>query len=149
MKVILNADVEELGHIGEIVNVKAGFARNFLIPKGLAVEATTRNVSRIEHEKQRIDAKARHDLADAEAFARRLGGVKVEIGAKVGEEERLYGSVTNAMIAEKIVAAGFDIDKRKIQLAEPIRTTGVFTVTIKVHQDVTAEVKVWVKPEAE
>ncbi len=144
MKVILNADVAELGDIGEVVNVKDGYARNFLIPKGLAVEATTRSVTRLEHEKTRIDAKKKRDLADAEMLAKRIEGAQVRILAKVGEEERLYGSVTTAMIVAELEKAGLDIDKRKVQLADPIRTTGVFTVNVKVHQNVNANLKVWV-----
>ncbi|MDP8222143.1 MAG: 50S ribosomal protein L9 [Candidatus Lernaella stagnicola] len=144
MKVILSADVIDLGNIGEVVNVKDGYARNFLIPKGLAVEATTRNVARLQHEHTRIEAKMKRVMADAETLAKRIEQAQVRITAKVGEEERLFGSVTSAMIAEKLAEAGLDIDRRKIQLAEPIRTTGVFTVTVKVHRDVNAEVKVWV-----
>jgi large subunit ribosomal protein L9 len=147
MKVILNADVAELGAIGDIVNVKDGYARNFLFPKKLAVEATTRSVSRMAHEKQRIDAKRRREKMDAEELAKKLEGAQVRIAAKVGEEEKLYGSVTSAMVAETLQKLGFEIDKRKIQLADPIRTTGVFTVPVKVHQDVVANVKVWVAAE--
>ena len=147
MKVILNADVADLGAIGEVVNVKDGYARNFLIPKGLAVEASARNVARIDHEKTRIDAKRRRESTEAEALAKKIESTQIRISAKVGEEERLFGSVTNAMIADKLTEAGFDIDRRKILLADPIRSTGVFTVSVKVHHDVMANVKVWVTAE--
>jgi large subunit ribosomal protein L9 len=147
MKVILNADVPNIGHIGEVVNVKDGYFRNYLLPKGLAVEATTRNVSRLDHEKQRIEAKRKREKGEAQDLAKKIEQAQVRIAAKVGEEEKLYGSVTAVMIAEKLAEAGIEIDKRKVLLAEPIRTTGVFTVAVKVHQDVTANVKVWVAAE--
>ena len=147
MKVILSADVPDLGHIGDMVTVKDGYARNFLFPKGLAEPATSRNVKQLEHAKQRIEAVRKRERATAEELKERIEKASVTIKAKVGEHERLYGSVTTAMIADAINEQGFEIDKRKINLAEPIRSTGVFTVPIKIHQDVIAEVKVWVASE--
>ncbi|HPM76710.1 MAG TPA: 50S ribosomal protein L9 [bacterium] len=145
MKVILNADVPGLGAIGNVVNVKDGYARNYLIPKKLAVTATTRNMKELEHMKAVIDAKRRSEKLAAEELAKKVAKTQVQIVAKVGEEQRLYGSVTAAMIAEKLAEAGLDIDKRKIVLVEPIRTTGLFTVPVKVHTEITSEIKVWVK----
>ncbi len=147
MKVILNVDVPDLGDLGDVVKVKDGYARNYLLPKGLAVEATTRNVARLAHEKQRIEAQRKRLKLEAQELAKKIEGAQIRILAKVGEEERLYGSVTVAMIAEKLAEKGLDIDKRKIQLAEPIRTTGVFTVNVKVHAEVIAPLKVWVAAE--
>ena len=149
MKVILNADVPELGHIGDLVNVKPGYARNYLLPNKLALEATTRNVKQLEHDRQRVDAKRRKEKMAAEELAKKLEQAQVRIVAKVGEENKLYGSVTTTMIAEQLTAKGFDIDKRKIQLDEPIKSTGVFTVAVKIHADINANVKVWVTAEEE
>ena len=144
MKVILSADVPDLGGIGDVVNVKDGYARNYLFPKKLAELATTRNLKQLEHTKRVIEAKRQKEKMSAEELARKLAGVQVRILAKVGEEERLYGSVTTAMIAADLAEKGFEIDKRRIQLTDPIRTTGVFTVPVKLHQDVVTELKVWV-----
>jgi len=146
MKVILNADVPGLGSIGDMVNVKDGYARNYLIPNGKALPATSRSVKQLDHQKQRIEAKRKREKEAAQQLARKIEQTQVRITAKVGEGERLYGSITPAMIAEALLAQGVEIDKRKVQ-TEPIRSTGVFTVPIKVHQEVTAEVKVWVVPE--
>lgn len=147
MKVILNADVPDLGDLGDVVKVKDGYARNYLLPKGLAVEATTRNVARLAHEKQRIEAQRKRLKLEAQELAKQIESSQIRIAAKVGEDEKLYGSVTVAMIADKLVEKGLNIDKRKIQLAEPIRTTGVFTVNVKIHADVVAALKVWVAAE--
>ncbi len=147
MKVILNADVPNLGAIGDVVSVKDGYARDYLIPKKLAITATTRNMKELEHVKAVVDAKRRSEKLAAEELAKKVAKAQVHIIAKVGEEQRLYGSVTAAMIAEKLAEAGLDIDKRKIVLVDPIRTTGLFTVPVKVHAEITSEVKVWVKAE--
>jgi large subunit ribosomal protein L9 len=149
MKVILSKDVPDLGNIGDVVNVKDGYARNFLLPKKLAAPATTRNIKQLEHTKRVIEAVRQKEKMSAEELARRLAGVQVRIVAKVGEEQRLYGSVTTAQIAAELAAQGFEIDKRRIQLVEPIRATGVFTVPVKLHQDVVTELKVWVVGENE
>lgn len=149
MKVILSADVPELGEIGDVVTVKSGYARNYLLPKKLAELATSRNIKQLEHSKQKIEAKRRREKMTAEELAAKLGQAQVRILAKVGEEEHLYGSVTNAMIAQNLIDQGFEIDKRNIQMAEPIRSTGVFTVPVKVHKEVVAEVKVWVVADEE
>ncbi|MHA1568312.1 MAG: 50S ribosomal protein L9 [Alphaproteobacteria bacterium] len=149
MKVILSADVPELGAIGDVVNVKNGYARNYLFPKKLAEPATSRNLKQLEHTKARIEAKRRREKEEAEEIAKKLENTQVRITAKVGEEERLYGSVTVSMIAQELADQGLEIEKRHIHLAEPIRSTGVFTVPVRVHTDVTAEIKVWVVPEEE
>jgi len=149
MKVILSADVPDLGGIGDVVNVKDGYARNYLFPKKLAAPATTRNLKQLEHTKRVIEAKRQKEKMTAEDLAKKLAGVQVRITAKVGEEERLYGSVTTAMIAADLAEKGFEIDKRRIQLTEPIRTTGVFTVPVKLHHDVVTELKVWVVGDTE
>jgi len=147
MKVILKTDVKDLGSIGEVVNVKDGFARNYLVPQGLAAEASTKNLKAFEHEKRKIHEMARKVKAGAAGLAERLAETKVTIKAKVGEEEKLFGSVTSKDIAEALKAEGIEVDKKKIQLDEPIRRLGEYTVTIKLHSEVSAQLNVLVVPE--
>jgi large subunit ribosomal protein L9 len=147
MKVILKSDVKDLGNIGEVVNVKDGFARNFLVPKGLAVEASTKNVKVFEHEKKKIQEMARKVKAGAAGLAERISAAKITIKAKAGEEDRLFGSVTSMDIADALKAEGIEIDKKKIQLDEPIKRVGEYTVAIKLHSDVSAQLNVQVVPE--
>ena len=142
MKVILKQYVESLGKAGDMVKVADGYGRNFLIPKGLATEANTRNLKIFEHEKQRILHQAEKIHNQAEETASKLGGVTCTIARRVGEQEKLYGSVGVKDIEEALVARGIEIDRRSILLEEPIKALGEFPVRIKLSAGVTAEIKV-------
>lgn len=144
MKVILKQDVEMVGKAGEMKNVADGYARNFLVPRGLAVLATSRSIAEVEHRKRMVEAKMRSDLKDAEALKDRLGQVACKIAREVGEEERLFGSVTNRDIAEALNAAGIEIDHRKIVMSAPLKHLGAHEVSVRLSAEVTAVVKVWV-----
>ena len=147
MKVILREEVENLGDLGDLVEVANGYGRNYLIPQGLAVQASTRNVKAMEHEK-RLQAQRLHKLKGAaEEFAARLEKLSLRLKKKVGEGDRLYGSVTSQEIAEAVLAAGEKVHRQKIQLEAPIKALGVFKVPVKVHPDVTAELSVTVEGE--
>ena len=148
MKVILKEAVKDLGEMGELVEVKRGYARNYLIPRGMALEATVRNVRMLEHQKRLVQDKIAKARQGAQALAERLESVSVTISQKVGENDRLYGSVTSMQIAEALAAEGIEIDKKKILLEEPIKKLGVYTVPVKLHPDVAANVKVWVVEES-
>lgn len=147
MKIILREDLENLGSAGEIVKVKAGYARNFLIPKGIALIASDANMRRYENEKQQLNWKKEQEKRKAEEFAKVLENVSCTITVQVGEEDKLFGSVTSQNIADALVAQGHEIDKRKIQLDEPIKSLGIYSVPIKLHTEVEATVKVWVVKE--
>lgn len=147
MQVILKENVKNLGHIGDIVNVKDGYARNFLIPKGLAVEANPKNIKALEHEKRKIHELAKKAKAFAEELAARVSGTSVTIKAKTGEEDKLFGSVTTMDIADALKKEGIDIDKKKIVLDEPIKRLGSYTVNVKIHSDVSAQLNVQVVSE--
>jgi large subunit ribosomal protein L9 len=149
MKVILRQDVDKLGRIGDIVTVKDGYARNFLIPRSFAYLATPGAMNAIEVEKKRLAKKVAKERAEAELYAAKLSEVQVSITMKVGEEGKLYGSVTPQMIAQELVNKSYEIDKRSIIIDEPIRSLGVFDVKVKLHQDVFANIKVWVIGEEE
>ena len=142
MEVILREHVDNLGRRGEIVKVAAGYARNYLLPRKLALLATDGNKKQIEREKVKYEAKELEEKKVAEAVSERLATVEVEIARKVGETEALYGSVTTGDIAQALAAKGFDLDKRKLVLQEPIKKLGEFTVPVKLHRDVTTNVKV-------
>ena len=144
MKVILQSDVPNLGKVGEIVNVRDGYARNFLVPRGLAVIADDGNVKRLGHQKRVAAKKAEKELAAAKELAERLGSTAVSIRHQAGEEGKLFGSVTNRDIADALIAEGFELDRRWIQLEEPIKSLGVFNVPVKLPRDVQASVKVYV-----
>ncbi len=144
MKVILQQDVHNLGRLGDIVKVREGYARNFLVPRGLAVMADEGNVRRLEHQKRVAAARAARLLADARALADRIGQTAVSIKVQAGEEGKLFGAVTNRDIAEAMAAEGVDVDRRQVELAEPIKQIGVFTVPVRLHADVTGNVKVYV-----
>jgi len=147
MEVILREHVEHLGNRGEVVKVADGYARNYLLPRKLALLVTDGNKKQIEREKVKFDLKEAEERKIAEAMAERIATVEVEIARKVGETQALYGSVTSADIAEALAAKGFDIDRRKLQLAEPIKQLGEVQVPVKLHRDVTAQVKVKVVAE--
>ncbi len=147
MKLILREDVQNLGKGGELVEVKPGYGRNFLIPRGLAVLANPKNIRDIEHQKAVATAKAAKLRASAEALAKRLSETPVTLKRKVGEQDKLYGSVTAMDVAEALAARGLQIDRRSIDLGEPIKTVGDFEVGVKLHSEVVGKVKVKVEPE--
>ncbi|MFY9269100.1 MAG: 50S ribosomal protein L9 [Candidatus Manganitrophaceae bacterium] len=142
MKVILREDVDKLGRMGDLVNVADGYARNFLLPRNMAALATTKNIKSLEHEKRVISDRIKKEKMAAEEEAKKISAVSVSIPVQVGEEGKLFGSVTSKDIADAIAAQGFEIDKRRIQLEKPIKEIGTFMVPVKVHHDVTAQVKV-------
>ena len=147
MEIILRADVQHLGKIGEVVKVKDGYARNYLLPKGLAYVATEANKKRIAYEGERLAKQHAAEKTAAEGEAARLAEVQLSFSVKVGEEEKLYGSITASDIQRKLEELGIRVDKRKIDLAEPIRELGEFKVGIKIHPDVRPEVRVTVVKE--
>jgi len=147
MKLILREDVYNLGKGGDLVEVKPGYGRNFLIPGGLAVLANPKNIREVEHQKAVAAAKAAKLRASAEAVAKRLSDTPVSLRRKVGEQDKLYGSVTAMDVAEALAARGLDIDRRTIDLSEPIKTLGDFEVSVKLHSDVVGKVKVKVEAE--
>lgn len=147
MEVILREHVETLGRRGDIVKVAEGYARNYLLPRKLALPVTDNNKRQIERERKLAEARDMEEKGAAEAIATRLMQLEVEIPRRVGEHETLYGSVTTADIAQALKDKGFDIDKRRIALAEPLKALGETTVPVKIHRDVTAQVKVKVVPQ--
>lgn len=147
MQVILKENVKDLGHIGDVVNVKDGHARNFLIPKGLAVEANPKNLKALEHEKRKIQELVKKAKTAAEELAAKVSGTTVTIKAKTGEEDKLFGSVTAMDIADALKKEGIDIDKKKIVLDEPIKRLGSYTVNVKIHSDVSVQLNVQVVSE--
>ena len=147
MEVILRQHVDNLGRRGEVVKVANGYARNFLLPRKLALVVTDGNRKQIERERAKLDALEAEEQKAAEAIAARLAGVEVEIARKVGETEALYGSVTTTDVAAALHAKGFDIDRRKVQLQEPIKKLGEFDVPVKLHREVVARIKVKVVAE--
>ncbi len=146
MQVILKEDVHNLGKAGELVKVKPGFGRNYLIPQGKAVIATAGNVKQIEHEKKLIAAKQAQLSKDAQAMADRLASIEVQIERQVGEEDKLFGSVTSRDIESALKDKGVTIDHKKVHLPEPIKTIGYHTVEIKLGTGVTGKIKVVVVP---
>ena len=149
MEVILKEDVEKLGHRGDVVKVADGYGRNYLLPRKLAIEATKGNRTVIEEMKAAAQRRAVRDRADAEGLSKQLEEVKLTFLRKTGEQDHLFGSVTSSDIAGELEARGFTIDRRKIQLNEPIRNLGDFSVPVKLHRDVTSHVKVIVSRETE
>ncbi len=147
MKLILREDVPNLGRGGDLVEVKPGYGRNYLIPRGLAVPANPGNIREIEHQKQVATARAAKARASAEAVAKRLADTPVSLRRKVGEQDKLYGSVTALDIAEALAARGLSLDRRSIDLAEPLKTLGEFEVPVRLHREVVGAVKVKVEPE--
>lgn len=142
MKVILKADVKNFGQIGDIITVKDGFARNFLIPKGLAIEANPKNIKSLEHEKRKIEDIEKKAKSASENLASKIAGLNLIIKAKAGEEEKLFGSITAMDISDALKKEGFEIDKRKIQLEEPIKRLGNYAVNIKIHQDISTKLNI-------
>jgi large subunit ribosomal protein L9 len=149
MEVILREHVDNLGRRGDVVKVAAGYARNFLLPRKLALAVTDENKRKIERERKVAEVRDAQEKASADAYAQRLEQLEIEIARRVGENDTMYGSVTSADIAHALEAKGFEVDRRKIQLAEPIKTLGDVQVPVKVHRDVTAKVRVKVVAQAQ
>ncbi len=144
MKVILRQNYNKLGNIGDVVDVKNGFARNFLIPRSIAFRATEGNLNALEQEKKQLARKEEKVVQDSEKLSAQLGSVSLTITMKVGEDDKLFGAVTSQMIADSLTEKGYSIDKRTIELDEPIKTLGIFEVPVKLHSKVSAKIKVWV-----
>lgn len=144
MKIILRQDHEKLGKVGDIVDVKDGYARNFLIPRSIGYAATTGNLRALEEEKKQHVDRQKKDLRSAEKLAAELEKLSVTLKMKVGEDEKLFGSVTSQMIADAVAEKGFTIDKRTIELDETIKALGIYTVPVKLHPTVSGNLKVWV-----
>ena len=142
MEVILREFVEKLGKRGEIVKVSDGYARNYLLPRKLALPANEGNKKHVERERKIVETREAEEKSQAEAIAARLSAIDITIARRVGDTEQLYGSVTSADIAEALSLKGIDVDRRKIQLAEPLKALGETTLAIKLHRDVTAQLKV-------
>jgi large subunit ribosomal protein L9 len=144
MQVILRERLDHLGNAGEVVDVKAGYARNYLIPQGLAYEATAGNVRRIESERARTIQKEAATAAEARERAKAIEGISLTFHARAGQEGKLFGSITSGDIAEKLAEQGVVVDRRSIELEEPIKALGVTSVPIRLHPQVHPEIKVWV-----
>ena len=147
MKVILKEDVKKIGSMGQIVTVADGFARNYLVPKGLAVEANIKNMKSLEHAKRVIQEKAKKVKASVQDFADRLSQISLVIKAKAGEEGKLFGSVTTMDIAEQLKNEGIEIDKKKISLDEPIKRIGTYAVSVRLHPEVDTQIHLQVVEE--
>ena len=147
MKVILTADVAALGPAGKVVEVARGYARNFLIPQGKALEATPGNLAQFEKKRLKLAQVQAHAQEAAQAVAARLQGLTLTLAQRVGEGERLYGSVTAAMIAEALEAQGFEVDKKQLELPEPLKRLGTYEVAVRLAPEVKAQVQVEVVPE--
>jgi large subunit ribosomal protein L9 len=148
MQIILQEDIDKLGHRGDVVTVKPGYARNFLLPRKLAIEASRGNMKALERIRTSLAKKTATELEAAQKQAALLTGVALKFTRKTGENDQMFGSVTSADIAEGLGAQGFKVDKRQVQLGEPIKIIGESEVTIKVFRDVTAQIKVSVEKEA-
>lgn len=149
MKVILQENVEGVGHLGDLIEVKNGFARNYLLPRKKALEANPRNVKALEHAKRVMAEKAKKEKLEVEGLAKQISAVSLTMTVQVGKDDKLFGSVTAKDIAEGLAAKGFPIDRRKIQLSQPIKELGTVTVPIKLHHQVTASVSVTVEKKAD
>ncbi|MDJ0869471.1 MAG: 50S ribosomal protein L9 [Myxococcota bacterium] len=142
VRVILRQDVQSLGIAGDLVSVKPGYARNYLVPQGKAIVATESNVRELEHHKRVVAEQVAREMATLEGERKRLDGVEIEIAAQAGEEGKLFGSVTAAQIAERLAERGVEVDRRKIALAEPIKELGTHAVRVRLHREVEATLKV-------
>jgi large subunit ribosomal protein L9 len=146
MKLVLTDDVKGLGHRGDVVNVAEGYGRNFLLPRGLAFPATAGNLKRLEQERKRCDARVSHEKDEAQKVAQSIECVRIVLHKKAGENNALYGSVTSSELADALAAKGLTVDKRKIDLEEPIKRLGEHTVHVKLHREVAVSLTVEVKP---
>ncbi len=149
MKVILLEDIPKLGKAGEVVQVKDGYGRNYLIPQKKALDACEGNVRRFEHQRRIMEARLRKKMDEANKLAQKVSSLRLTIVRKAGEEEKLFGSVTSADIERALEAEGVKVDRKAVKLEEPIKKLGIYTVPVKVYRDVTADLKVWVVPESE
>jgi len=149
MKVVLRQDVPDLGSIGDVVNVKDGYARNYLIPRGLAYYASPKALKLIEQEKKRYEQRKQQEISNAQELAEQLSTLQITIPMKVGEGGRLFGSVTPQMISKELELLGYVIDRRSIIIDEPIKSLGIFDVKIRLHPEVIATLKIWVISEEE
>jgi large subunit ribosomal protein L9 len=147
MKVILKTNIDKMGAKGEVKEVKDGFARNYLIPKGLAVESNAANLKRLEEEQVKIKAKEAKDKEEAQVFAKELENHSYTISSRAGVDDKLYGAITSQDIADCIKQEVAEIDKKKIQLDEPIKKLGIYQIPIKIYPDVVANIKVWIVKE--
>ena len=147
MKIILKKDIDRLGKTGEVVQVADGYARNYLIPKGLALAAISRNMAAYEEEKKQRAARSNKAKRDAEGLAKELERISLTAAVSVGDADRMFGSVTSQTIANLLREKGYDIDRRKILLDDPIRALGIYNVPVRLLPDVEAKVKVWVVKE--
>jgi len=147
MKIILRQNIENLGKIGELVTVKDGYARNYLIPRSYAYYASEKAIKALEVEKKKYAKRIAKEKADAEIIAAKLSELQISIPMKVGEEGKLYGSVTSQMIAQELSIRGFEIDKRNIVIDESIKNLGVFDIKVRLHQEVITPLKIWVSSE--
>lgn len=146
-EIILQQDIENLGEAGEVVDVKPGYARNYLLPRGLAIPATEGNVKRIEQERRRLHRARTRERDQAEELSQQLADRSVSFSVRAGEEGRLFGSVTSTDIAERLAEEGIAVDRRLIRLEEPIKELGVYRVAVALHAEVRPELKVWVVAE--
>ena len=144
MQIILTQDVENLGKAGELVSVRPGYGRNYLVPRGLAVSATVRNKNRLDHDKALIERKVAKERASATELAGRINGITLQFERMVGEDEKLFGSVTSRDIADQLKRAGIEIDHRWVQLDAPVKALGKYETTVRLAAGVTATMKFWV-----
>ncbi len=142
MDIILVENIDGLGNIGDLVSVKSGYARNFLVPKGLAVEANTRNIKEMEHQKRQLERKAQKMMQASELIKAQIEALSCEFALRAGEEGKLFGSVTTMELASKMAEAGIEVDRKKIQLAEPIKNLGDYEIPVKLPGGVVAALKV-------
>jgi len=147
MKVILRKDFETIGKVGEIVEVKDGYARNYLLPQGIALKADRKNIKLLESEQQQMQLKLNKDKKSAEKLAEKLADISCTATVSVGEEDKVFGSVTTQEISDLLKDKGFEIDRKKILLDEPIKALGIYTIPIKLHTEVEAKIKLWVVKE--
>jgi len=148
MKVILTKDLENLGRAGALVEVKPGYGRNYLLPRQLAVMATAKNVRQLEHQKAGILARASKEKQNMSAMAEKLSTIEVRLTRKVGEQNRLFGSVTSKDVHEQLVSQGYAVERKQVHLREPLKEIGTHEVEVRLHPEVVAKVKVTIGPEA-
>lgn len=147
MTVILSEDVANLGHVGDVVSVREGYGRNFLVPRGLAIPASSRNLKVLEHQKTVLAGKRQKLMKAATEVAKKLADTSVTLARKAGDEDKLFGSVTNRDVADALALLGYKVDKRNVVIDTPIKNLGVYTVDVKLHANVGAKVKVYVVAE--